>query len=1222
MIGLAQQLLWWVTIAMLVYFVVLNVAYTVLLVLGWNEGEKYVRQRRFADLEDMLGSELTAPMSILVPAYNEEPVIVDSVRALLAARYPLHEVLVVNDGSKDATLAELIRAYALVPVARVPRANLPTEDVVQVYQCPFDERLVVVDKRNGGKADAINAALNYARYPLFCTIDSDTIIDDDALLRLVRPFQDEPETVACGGVVRIVNGSVVEDGRVVDVRTPHGLLENIQIVEYLRAFLAGRAGWARLNALMIISGAFGVFRREIVVAAGGYDRNTVGEDAELVVRLHRYCRDHEIPYRVQFLADPVCWTQAPFDRRVLARQRDRWHRGLLELLWKHRGMVGNPRYGVMGTVCMPYHVVFEGLGPLAEMIGYAATVVALLLGWVNEGVALALLVLSLTYGLILSFGALLIEDRAYRRYKSWRCVGRMVVAAFMENFGYRQWSSFVRARSFVTLMGGAGWGEMTRTTFNATTRVPWTPARAARAGAKAALACAVVWGALIGFQALSEHRATAGAATTLIAPAEPTADAAWPVPAPTDPAATITQDGLRMPGRATSTSLQVATADGFRTRFWPGVNLGSTTPGRLPGEVAISQQTAARWLDGMGRMGVRVLRVYTILPPGFYRAFREYNIAHPRRPVYLVHGVWIPEDEFRDGENLYRPDVIRLFRAEIEDAVDVVHGDADLPVRPGHASGRYTADVSPWLLAWSPGVEWDPESTDHSDRLNAGTPAYRGTFITTRANPTPTESWIAQMLDHLAGLEAARGWSRPITFTNWLTVDPLAHPEEPLDKEDLVSVDAMHLAATPRWPGGFFASYHAYPYYPDFLRWSREYQRYRRANGDRDPYAGYLHALRRYHRGQAVLISEFGVPSGLGVAHRGPLGRDQGDHSEAQAMRMGAEMLDVIRTEGYAGGFVFAWADEWFKHTWNTWDYDPSEQARAMWRDTYTNEEHFGIVSQDATLSPAVRLDGVADAWAVNGHRRVLSAARGPVLDVDALTDEEYVTLRIETSRPGAWRDGRITVGFDTTPGGNGGLPDLPGTMPGADVALQIGPGRRARVVRAAWLDPILNQYGPQALDMVPGDPRVLRRGSGVWTEPRLMLNKPYTVPVLGIDNPAELVNISRLPWGPGDPHARGGDARNLIAARGTTIEVRVPWRLLGYADPSSHQVLIPKPDGTMMFRTSPSLGVSVVSGSTVVDARPVTWDAWTTVTSYERYKAGSNVLARAFGHSWAAGGR
>lgn len=450
---------------MLGYFFLLNAVYTLLVVLGWRGIKDYVKRRGMIDYKTIAGSELTTPISIIVPAYDEEPVIVESVRAMLRAQYPRLEVVVVNDGSRDGTLQALIDAYSLIAVERVPRAKLPTWPVRQVYVSAIEPDLLVIDKENGGKADSINAGLCFARYPLFCTVDSDTLIDDDALVRLVRPFQVHPETVACGGVVRIVNGSTLEGAHVAEVQTPRNPLVNIQIVEYLRAFLAGRVGWSRIGALLIISGAFGLFRRQTVIDAGGYDATTVGEDAELVVRLHRHCRERGEDYRVVFVADPVCWTEAPSSVRVLARQRNRWHRGLIETLWRHRRMIGRRRYGAIGMFAMPYFVVFEALGPLIELAGYVAFGVAIGFGWVSTTVALAFIGLAFLYGLLLSFGALLIEEHAFRRYRSWRCMLRLALAAVVENIGYRQLSTLVRARAFLTMTSRRKkreWGEMQR----------------------------------------------------------------------------------------------------------------------------------------------------------------------------------------------------------------------------------------------------------------------------------------------------------------------------------------------------------------------------------------------------------------------------------------------------------------------------------------------------------------------------------------------------------------------------------------------------------------------------------------------------------------------------------------------------------------------------------------------------------------------------------------
>ncbi len=467
MSGVLHAVLNAVNIAALAYFAILNVVYFVLMVLGWRGINAYLDRRLVTNYTALADSTHAPPISIIVPAFNEEPVIVDVVRALLRADYPKLEVVIVNDGSSDGTLAVLDQEFALVRLDRVPRARLATADVRGLHQSRVDARLVVVDKQNGGKADSINAGLCFARYPLVCAVDSDTMIDDDALLRLAKPFMDDATTVACGGVVRVANGSRVEGGRVRDVKTPSGLLENIQIVEYLRAFLAGRIGWSKCGALLIISGAFGLFQRQTVIEAGGYDATTVGEDAELVVRLHRHCRERGTPYRVVFVADPVCWTEAPASLRVLCRQRNRWHRGLVETLWRHRGMIGRPRYGAVGLFALPYFLVFEALGPLLELAGYLSFSISIALGTIDAAHALAFFALAMLVGLVLSIGSLVIEERAFRRYRRWSCTLRLIVASVVENFGFRQVLSVVRSGAFITLArGGTSWGAMPRAGFS------------------------------------------------------------------------------------------------------------------------------------------------------------------------------------------------------------------------------------------------------------------------------------------------------------------------------------------------------------------------------------------------------------------------------------------------------------------------------------------------------------------------------------------------------------------------------------------------------------------------------------------------------------------------------------------------------------------------------------------------------------------------------------
>jgi cellulose synthase/poly-beta-1,6-N-acetylglucosamine synthase-like glycosyltransferase len=314
----------------------------------------------------------------------------------------------------------------------------------------------------------MNAGLQYARYPLFLAVDADTLLDVDALPRLVREFQVRPETVALGGIVRIANGSTVEAGNVTEARTPRQLLVNLQIIEYLRAFLVGRTGWSRIGAILIVSGAFGIFRREEVVAAGGYDADSFAEDAELVLRLHRHCRERGRPYRIGFIADPVCWTEAPSSLAALRTQRERWQRGLLQVLWRYRGMMGRRRYGSVGMFALPYFWAFEAIGPLVEVTGYAVITISLIFGWLPMSLALAFFGVAVVLGIAFSFGALLVEERAFQRYRRWRCFGRLVLAAAIENLGYRQWYALIRVRATWSQLRGREqrWGEMSRAGFS------------------------------------------------------------------------------------------------------------------------------------------------------------------------------------------------------------------------------------------------------------------------------------------------------------------------------------------------------------------------------------------------------------------------------------------------------------------------------------------------------------------------------------------------------------------------------------------------------------------------------------------------------------------------------------------------------------------------------------------------------------------------------------
>jgi cellulose synthase/poly-beta-1,6-N-acetylglucosamine synthase-like glycosyltransferase len=378
--------------------------------------------------------------------------------------YPLFEVILVNDGSKDRTLGRLVDAFDLRKSARSYEHVLPCRHIRGIYESVTYRNLVVVDKVNGGKADALNAGLNLSLYPIFCAIDVDSILEPDALLRLVRPFVDAPGvTIAAGGVVRVANGCEIHGGRVHEVRVPHRALPVMQIVEYLRAFLFGRMGWSTGNSLLVISGAFGLFEKKAAVAAGGYATDSVGEDMELVVRMHRHRRERGQPYRIGFVPDPICWTEVPETLRVLRRQRTRWQRGLIDTLVRHGAMLGRPRFGSVGMVSLPGFFVFEMLSPVVELSGYVLIPVLWAVGLLDASLAGTFFLIAVMYMVLVSMLAVLLEDIAFRRYPSIGDLGRLLVGAVLENFGFRQLTVWWRVRAFWEyLRGDLSWGAMER----------------------------------------------------------------------------------------------------------------------------------------------------------------------------------------------------------------------------------------------------------------------------------------------------------------------------------------------------------------------------------------------------------------------------------------------------------------------------------------------------------------------------------------------------------------------------------------------------------------------------------------------------------------------------------------------------------------------------------------------------------------------------------------
>lgn len=448
------------------YFFIVNTTYILLNFLAFFSLRRYWFLQGIVDYSKVFQSTFYKPLSIIIPAFNEEQTIVENIHSALSLKYPEYEIVVVNDGSTDKTLSLLKEHFRLVPSARNYERTLATSTIREVYDSLEYPQLVVLDKENGGKADSLNAGINLSQYPLVCNIDADSLIDSSALLRIVEPFVMDKRVVAAGGTVRIANNCRVVGSQVVEVKIPEGSWALFQVVEYLRAFLFGRVGWARLNSLLIISGAFGVFRKKHLIKAGGYLRDTVGEDMELVLRMNRLLKKEKREYRVVFLPDPVCWTQVPEDRKNLQRQRRRWQRGLGQSLLMNRELFFNPSYGFLGLVAYPFFFFVEFLGPVVEFFGYVMMALTFLLGIGSEELLLLFFITAVLMGVFTSTLSLLLEEISYRKIKRLRDMVLLFFFAIAENFGYRQINAFWRMQGlFDLLLKKEGWGEQNRREF-------------------------------------------------------------------------------------------------------------------------------------------------------------------------------------------------------------------------------------------------------------------------------------------------------------------------------------------------------------------------------------------------------------------------------------------------------------------------------------------------------------------------------------------------------------------------------------------------------------------------------------------------------------------------------------------------------------------------------------------------------------------------------------
>ncbi|MCW8311470.1 sulfatase-like hydrolase/transferase [Sphingobacterium thalpophilum] len=454
----------------LLYSAAVFIIYTWIGLYAYGAVFRYKHDNSFTDYGIIATNPNAPTFSLIAPAFNEGMTIVENVRSLLSLYYHNLEIIIVNDGSRDDSMLKLIEAYALEQVSFFVQGDIETKPIRGIYKSknPAFKKLVVVDKENGGKADALNVGVNISSGDYIVCIDVDCILEQDAILRLAKPFleQTDKRVIACGGVIRLANNCKVVNGTVVDVNLPKTWIGRTQALEYIRAFILGRMAWSRASGLILISGAFGAFDRQIVLACGGYDRNTVGEDMELVVRMRRYMEEEKLPYEVVNIPDPLCWTEVPESKDVLRKQRNRWMRGTMETLWKHRKLLFNPKYGRLGMISMPYWFFFEFLGPLVEFSGYVVFLIFFILGIINWPFFFALFALVLASGILYSIYAILVDLVSHQVYSKKRDLSTLITTAVLEPFYFHPLVVKAAVQGVADYFRKKhSWGEMTRQGF-------------------------------------------------------------------------------------------------------------------------------------------------------------------------------------------------------------------------------------------------------------------------------------------------------------------------------------------------------------------------------------------------------------------------------------------------------------------------------------------------------------------------------------------------------------------------------------------------------------------------------------------------------------------------------------------------------------------------------------------------------------------------------------
>ncbi len=677
---------------------------------------------------------------------------------------------------------------------------------------------------------------------------------------------------------------------------------------------------------------------------------------------------------------------------------------------------------------------------------------------------------------------------------------------------------------------------------------------------------------------------------------------------------------LNYNARISDQGLEVLVNEKWQKLTLKGVNIGMGEPGAFPGEAAISEEDYYRWFKQIGEMNANTIRVYTLQPTGFYQALERYN-QQTETPLYVLHGVWIEEEALEETLDAYNEETLQEFQEEMKTIVDVVHGNKYVKPRAGHASGLYDADISEYVIGWIIGIEWYPYMVQNTNKEYAHIGQYDGEYFQTKG-ADPFEVWLAEQMDYMTQYEQQQyEWIRPISFTNWVTTDLLDHPSEPSPEEDMVGVDpnVIYTKGLANETGQF-ASYHVYPYYPDFLNYDETYLNYVDHRGNKNSYAGYLADLRAAHR-MPVLIAEFGIPSSRGLTHDNPYGWTQGNVSEQEQGEILTHLFEDIMEQGYMGGLVFTWQDEWFKRTWNTMDYDNPDR-RPFWSNAQTNEQQFGLLSFDRHK---IKVDGDVSEW----EAPPLYDESTDNLSMAVDYDERYLYIQLKGE---GLEKASPQILLDVVPNqGKTSKSDIDGVSftNGVDFVAELNKEKESRIVVDPYYDYHSFFYG-HLLKLIDTPSVKEKRLSHTFNRIYYALNKQLFLPATGEILPFSAYETGKLKEGNANPTAESYDSLVDFSWNENVIELRIPWLLIQSKDPSRREFMgdfYTDGEDASIFVDEIYLGVLLVdeqgevvhslpkieNDQTLGPLESFTWDVWEKPLAEERLKESYYILQETF---------